>query len=350
MKNFFIRQIVAGLLCLLCWQIGPDSTLRAATDDVYAPPSAAELRQAVLDWLEQRNLMESPVVDATAPEWEFAQEPSANALFDSLMRTFYIADDDVRILVDQCREMSYSPQLLEMQVPSQDDVEPLLTHNVRYFMARYLTLLSAYDAAARLFDQIDITFVVDPAGCLFHRAVCEHHLLNREPGLESLEKLLNQTEDVPLRYRKLGELMREDLQAVEEKSLGEVARQMRDVERRLNLGHAGRNVQEVEERIIATLDELIKKLEEQQQQSSSPSSGSARPNPSNPADESYLGGVRGEGKTDKKDIGHKDNWGDLPAQDRQAVKNLLDRQFPAHYRQAVEEYLKKLAERPAPQR
>ena len=49
-------------------------------------------------------------------------------------------------------------------------------------------------------------------------------------------------------------------------------------------------------------------------------------------------------------MGHKDNWGNLPPKAQAAAKNMLDRQFPPHYRQAVEEYLKKLADREAPKR
>jgi hypothetical protein len=239
---------------------------------------------------------------------------------------------------------------LSLPAPERDRDEPLLAHNVRYFLARHLTLLTAYGEALSIFQQIDPHYVVDPAGCLFHRAVCEHHLLMKEPGLKTLRILLNQTEAVPTRYRKLGELMQRDLEEVHAKTLGEVARQMKDVERRLNLEQTDEGTQKVEEKILATLDELIKKLEDQQKNSSSSSAGSQSPSqaPTNPANESYIGGVKGEGLTDKRDAGHKDHWGDLPPKAREAAKNMLDQQFPAHYRQAVEEYLKKLADRPAP--
>lgn len=324
-----------------------------SSTDVYAAPSAADLKVAVFAWIQQQNLVDSPVMDAIAPSWQFEDKPSPEVLFDTLMRTFYLADDQTRALVDSCRNWKYSPALLQVQLPSsaRDREEPLLTHNVRYFLARHLTLLTAYNDALAIFDSINPKYVVDPAGCLFHRAVCEHHLLMKEQGLKTLQLLQNQTQDVPTRYRKLAELMEPDLQEVQEKTLGEVARQMKDVERRLSLQQTDAGVQEVEEKIIATLDELIKKMEDQQKQSSSSAGGGgAGGAPSNPAGDSYLGGIKGPGQTDKKEIGHKDHWGDLPPKAREAAKNMLDQQFPAHYRQAVEEYLKKLAERPAPAR
>jgi len=352
------RVGVAGLLLSAALVCGNSSRAQAASaqqtvpsTEVFAPPSAMDLKAAVFAWIQQSNLVETPIVDAIAPSWQFEEKPSPEQLFDVLMRTFYLADNDTRHLIDSCRNWTYSASLLHIELPSKDRDrnEPLLTNNVRYFLARHLTLLTAYNDALSIFDTIDPKYVVDPAGCLFHRAVCEQHLLMKSQGLKTLHLLLNQTQDVPTRYRKLAELMETDLQGVEEKTLGEVARQMKDVQRRLSLQQTDEGVQQVEEKIIATLDELIKKMEDQQKQNSSSSSGANSGGaPMNPAGDSYLGGVKGPGETDKKEIGHKDHWGDLPPKAREAAKNMLDQQFPAHYRQAVEEYLKKLAERPAP--
>ena len=148
----------------------------------------------------------------------------------------------------------------------------------------------------------------------------------------------------------LAELMKVDLEKLEEKSLDEVSRQMEDVRRRLALGHAGQRVQRVEEKIIASLDELIKKAE-QQQGGGGGGGGKQTPQSGKPqgADQSYLGeGKEGEGEVDPKNAGHKDGWGNLPEKAQAAAKNMLDQKYPAHYRQAIEQYLKKIAEREAP--
>ncbi|WP_437204531.1 hypothetical protein [Planctomicrobium sp. SH664] len=347
LQRSIFRIILAALF------VCPVSTRAASVaDQVFAPPAPQELRSEIDRWLEQRRLNHSPIPDAIAPLWTFEEPPRADELFDALLRTYYIADEDVRNLVEACRSWSFSPDLLHVQLndAARAHHEPLLINNARYFLARHLTLLNAYSEANEIFQEIELRYVVDPAGCLFHRAVCEHHLLLKKEGLGSLTLLLNQTEKVPLRYRQLGELMQRDLNELKEKTLGEVARQMKDAENRLNLNQADEGLLDVEARIIATLDELIKKMEDQQQQqnSSGGGAGAAGDAPSNPANQSYLGGVRGKGETEKKELGHKDRWGDLPPKEREAAKNMLDQQFPAHYRQAVEEYLKKLAERPAP--
>lgn len=351
LHRFTPRMKQLALLLTITWGVSTSAAASTTAEGVFAPPTPAELKQAVGEWMVAHGHAETPLRDAVAPSWEFADTPTAEQLFDALLQTFYLADEDVRSLVDACRDLRYRPGLLQLKAPSTERTaaEPLLGHNVRYFLARHLSLLTAYNEAVDLFQQIDPQYLVDPAGYFFHRAVCEHHLLYRDSGLETLDALLNRTEEIPFRYRKLGELMQQDLQSVKEKSLGEVARQMRDVERQLQLQRTDENVQDVENRIIATLDELIKQLEDQQQQSQSASAGgSGSSAPQQGASDTYLGGIKGEGLTDKKDIGNKDNWGDLPPKAREAAKNMLDRQFPAHYRQAVEEYLKKLADRPAP--
>lgn len=349
MSHQSIKPLASAVSALVMLAILLTNIASASSDDVYAAPTLTELKLSVAAWLEREGLGQSPAVDAIGPFWEFESEPTAEQLFNALLQSFSLVDDDVRALVDQCREFEYRPDLVDLDLPSTKRTAevPLLGHNVRYFVARHLSLLTAYNEAVQLFHEIDPNYIVDPAGYFFYRSVCEHHLLMRDDGLQTLETLLNRTENVPLRYRKLGELMLTDLQDVPEKSLAEVARQMKDVERQLKLNRTDEDVQEVERKIVETLDELIQQLEQQQQQMQAAASGSGSSAPQNAAQDTYLGGIRGEGLTDKKDIGNKDNWGDLPPKAREAAKNLLDRQFPAHYRQAVEEYLKKLADRPA---
>ena len=85
------------------------------------------------------------------------------------------------------------------------------------------------------FEQIDPKATVDPASCLFYRAVCEHELLRKDAGLATIEKLLKNTENVPVAYSTVATLMQHDLEALNEKTLDSIARQMRDSERRRDL-------------------------------------------------------------------------------------------------------------------
>jgi hypothetical protein len=53
---------------------------------------------------------------------------------------------------------------------------------------------------------------------------------------------------------------------------------------------------------------------------------------------------KGPGKVDKKPIGDQQGWGNLPAKERQEAMQQIGRRFPSHYREAVEQYFKRLAQ------
>ena len=57
--------------------------------------------------------------------------------------------------------------------------------------------------------------------------------------------------------------MQHDLQGLKKDSLSEISRKMKDVERRLGLGRGGQRVQKEEDEIVASLDAIIEKLEQQ---------------------------------------------------------------------------------------
>jgi len=321
----------------------------AQAEQVYAPPSFDDVKAEALNWVAARNADEE-LRAAVDEVWSIDPAlATVDRRFDAVMQTFYLGDPAVRELVDACVAGDVARLASGFDIWESAGESPFFTNNVRYFYARYLTVLTMYDEAADLFAEIEPAAVVDPAACLFYRAVCEHSLLQKEAGLATIETLLTNTEGVPVRYATVAELMKHDLQSLREKSLGEVARQMRDVERRLALGRAGTDVQRVEERIITTLDEIIEKLEQQQGGGGGGGSGQPQGNQSsNPADDSYVGGATAPGEVDRRDLGRKSGWGDLPDKAQAAAKNMINRQFPFHYRQAVEEYLKRIAQRPAP--
>ena len=58
-----------------------------------------------------------------------------------------------------------------------------------------------------------------------------------------------------------------------------------------------------------------------------------------------LGAAPGE--VDKKKLNKQGSWGNLQDKPLDEAKNLLNRDFPSNYREAVEQYFKKLATKPA---
>jgi hypothetical protein len=164
-------------------------------------------------------------------------------------------------------------------------------------------------------------------------------------GLQTIEQLLKNTEGVPVRYSTVAALMQYDLEALREQSLDEVARKMTDVERRLGLGRTGEKVQKKEEEIVIALDELIKKVEEQN--GGGGGAGGQANRSTAPANDSVIKGSTAPGTVDPKKAKNTGEWGDLPFKARAKAKDQIAREFPAHYRDAIDEYTKKAANRAA---
>ena len=89
------------------------------------------------------------------------------------------------------------------------------------------------------------------------------------------------------------------------------------------------------------IEELEKQQQQQQQQSSGQSGGQQ---PSQPMQDSQAAQMRGAGEVDPKSLGKKDGWGNLPPKERQEVMQQIGRELPAHFRETIEEYFKRLAQ------
>jgi hypothetical protein len=190
--------------------------------------------------------------------------------------------------------------------------------------------------------------VVDPATCLFYQAVCQQQLLKKTEALETLDRLLHKTEGVAESYARVGALMQDELQALDDHSLDVVSRKMQDSERRLDLGRGGQRVQKVQEEIVESLSELIKKMEQQANAQAQAGQGDNNSNRSTgPADDSSIKGATAPGNVDKKNLTKQGAWGNLQDKQINSAKAAIGRDFPSNYRDAVEQYFKKLANRPA---
>jgi hypothetical protein len=220
-------------------------------------------------------------------------------------------------------------------------VPPLLGNNLRLIYARWLIDQGLYDEASEQLDGLDVGNVVAPALLLFCRSVACHALLNKDCSLKSLDELLQGAELSPKRYVAVARLMQEDLKNLQEEGLDHIARRMSDIRRRLDLGRAGAKVRQVEDGVIASLDKLIKNIEQQQQQQFLSSAESARSTA--PAQDSFLKGGKTPGDVTKKPIGSGSGWGDLPPKEREEALQQIGRDFPPYYHDVVEQYFRRLA-------
>ncbi len=321
----------------------------SAADAVFAPPTAADARTQALQWVAERGVTDKAVLERIAQEWTLGETLlTTEDIFQRVIRTLISADADAKKIVDACQEATPIATWPREIVPQTDAMTNFARQHLRLSVGRFLAQRQLYEEALEVLVAVDPKQIVDPASYFFQRAICEHQLLKKADAMRSLGNLLDNTQNVPERYKAVALLMRHDLEQLKEASLGEVAKKMLDVERRLTLGRGGEKTQKVEEEIVEALDEIIKKVEQQQQNSGGGGGQGGNQNQSGgAANDSSIKGATAPGEVDKKDIGNKAGWGTLPPKKATEAKNVINRNFPSHYREAIEQYFKKLANRPA---
>ena len=228
-----------------------------------------------------------------------------------------------------------------------DSYPPVVRDNLRLWVARKLIHASLYDEAVTQLDEekIDEDAVLDKMSLYFYRAASAYRKMDQAGTAKWVEKLneCEKNEGLTLseRYKVIARLMVEDLSGLDKESLDYIARQMEDITRRLDLGRSGKKVQDKEDEVIKALEKMIKNIEDQQQKD-----GGSNPKPENPREKEGgdLPKLNTEGEIDPKPMETNGNgWGNLPEKDRIKVLNDLERRFPGHYREVIEEYFRCIA-------
>ena len=318
----------------------PAADAEFAREPSWSPPTEADVRRRVLEWLASSNAA-ADVVNLQRDAWPepAATTAAADDLLDRVMVTFTAVDPRCAALRG---DLDADRSWLDAEGGDfQRDA-------VKLWLGRELVRDDRFDDALALLVGLDPAAAVDPAALLFHRAACQHWLLDADAAIDSLDKLLERAGGIPVRYERLARLMRADITALEDESLDHIARRMRDVTRRLDQGRAGPRTREVQDGVIDSLDKLIAAIEKQQQQQcqqqgASGAGGAGRGGEGKPMEDSQLADGKGAGEVARRDLGDKDGWGNLPPHQRDEALQQIGREFPAHYREAIEQYFKRLA-------
>lgn len=309
------------------WQIPTTAMVRTQLDEFLAGQKLDEAQQLKVDAL-----------------WGDPNEPlESSQLLDRLAATLSIVEPRAAEVIAFCE--STEPPLVVPQFALLDDesVAPLVRDNLRLLYGRWLSQQHLVDESLEYLGALEAEKVVDPVSLLFYQAVGQHRLLAKDECLATVTKLLENEEALPRRYRTLAKLMEADIRPLKTDSLDEIARMMDDVRRRLELARAGKTVRMQEEQVVAKLEKLIEELEKQQQQQQQPGNGGGS-QPSAPMQDSQAAKMHGAGEVDPKSLGKKDEWGNLPPKERQEVMQQIGRDLPAHFRETIEEYFKRLAQ------
>lgn len=310
------------------WQLAnPDAVYRQLESYVQSLPLAPDRASKVRDlWWQTDGATKEPA-----------------ALLDRLANCLGEVDERVAQLVAFCNESQRPTVLPDFSWLANSETAPLVRFNMRLYYARWLAENGYDDEAIAWTDGLRPTDVVAPDMLLFYRAVSNHRVVNADRADATVAELLQRSDELPARYQKLAELMQQDLAGLEDDSLDHIARRMADVRRRLELGRAGKTVQVVEDGVVASLDKMIKDLEDQAQQQQSRSGSSGGSPSGTPMEDSRLAELKGPGNVDQRDIGDGADWGDMPDKQREQALQDVGREFPSHYREVIEEYFRRLA-------
>ncbi len=309
------------------WQL-PDAATAKAQLDTYLRDR--RLDEATRQQIDSVWAGTDPAADSEAP------------LLDRLATTLALADGEARTLVDFCRTATEPTVLPDFPVLRNEQQPTWVRANLRLVLGRWLAQHQLYDEALEQLRDLTPADVVDPAALLFYQSVSYHRMPDKRQCLPLVARLLERESQVPQRYVALARLIRADLEPLETDSLDEVSRLMDEVRRRLELQRAGTRVRQQEDEVLAKLDKLIKKIEQQQQQQQA-AAAAGRLQPASPAQDSMPMGGRGPGDIDPKQLGSKSGWGNLPPAARQEVLQQIGKDLPAHYREILEEYFRRLA-------
>jgi hypothetical protein len=337
---------VGLLLAVGASRAAADETTPA--DDWSRPASwsvrdVAEIRERVMQHLEKASADEASRRRAAELWPEGETDVAAERMLDRLAESLALVDPRVGELVtwrDEPIELIRPPQA-EWLLAEDADVDPLVQNNLRLFVGRALAQRRLFDASLQYLDGLAPEDVVDPASLLFFQAVGHHRLVELDKSGDAVGTLVEREEEIPLRYRTIARLMEIDIEGVEVDSLDHIARRMDDVYRRLDLAQADKTVQMVEEGVVQSLQKMIEELERQQQQQQSGAGGGPQPNA--PMQETQFATQNSARQVEDKDIGDRSGWGDLPDKDREEAMQQIGREFPAHYRDVIEQYFKTLA-------
>src|SRR5512138_1981298 len=111
----------------------------AVPTTVFAPMSATQAEALTRKWLEEAAVADAQLEEAVSRLWEFdSDHPGLDERFDAVLQTFYMADPQVRELVDAC--LAEVPAIVPRQFAALESEShgEFYLHNLRYFYARFL--------------------------------------------------------------------------------------------------------------------------------------------------------------------------------------------------------------------
>lgn len=339
-----MKRLLLGI-AFVNFAVSADADDLARTTWQY--PSHEVVQQLIDDWLAEANV-DQAIAGQIRQQWQEPVDPDQRlSVFASSLE---LLGGELSDLVRRTRTARFDKALPDVACLDDSSQPDFLRNHAKLVYARWLVQNQLYNETLEQLASITTEDVIDPASLLFFQSIANHRLLKKDECLPIVARLLEQEEALPRRFAILANMIRDDIKPLEADSLDEISRLMDNIQVRLGHGRAGKRVRTEEHDVIAKLDKMIKKLEEEAKKQSSSAAGNAsgKPgenlNPNKPMEDSIPGGGKGPGNVDAKDIGDAQGWGNLPPKERQQALQQVGKDFPSHYRDVIEAYFRKLAQ------
>jgi len=310
----------------------------------WSIPATADVKARLDDYLAAKTLDEAAKLKIAALWPDEAQPADSGELLDRLTASLAVVEPKAAEVVTAVRAGAVPLSQPKLVGLTDESLPPLVRDNLRLLVGRWLAQHDLVDESLEVMKDVGTDHVADPATLLFYQAMGQHRLLKKDECLTAVTKLLQREDELPRRFVTLARLMEADIKPLKTDSLDEIARMMDDIRRRLALARAGKVVRDEEDAVVAKLEKMIEELEKQRQQRQQQAGNQGGRQPSNPLQDSQAPQMRGAGEVDPKSLGKKDGWGNLPPKQRQEVMQQIGRELPAHFRETIEEYFKRLAQ------
>lgn len=330
----------------------------------WKAPGASEIRGELEKWCDSLGLS-GDLREQVLENWPKSDDSfflPPEMMSAKTVQSMKIASKTVAEFLDSCDSLEWNevpfgqklrvPSLPGELVDSGSVLAPKLFGTLRMYLIQRLIRAHYYDEALELLKEMELSNTIDPVAVLYCRGIASNALSKKEEGLRAMQELRecfsdsSKTSegffsDYSRRFGEIAKLLENELKSLgeEENQPSNIARKMGDVGRRLGLGQTDEKVQEVEKKILDSLEELIEKIEEQQKQCQKNCAGGQ----GKPGNESRIMRQKGPGDIAEKKIGEESGWGDLPPKEREAAMMQIEKDFPSHYREIIEQYFRQLA-------
>lgn len=222
-------------------------------------PSLEKARSQALNWLKGTGKTDPATMKAFEALWSQSGRP----VLDLVAETFALGNPEASKLLAEARNPLVPAPITVPDLLKNEKQPAFFRANLGLAYAKALSNRRVYEESLEVLRLVKPDQVVDPAAYFFHRAVAEHALLLKADANRSIVGVLEDVADAPERYKVVSVLMSADMKNWKDKDLGEIARKMDNIERRLDLSRGGPKTQKIQKEVVARLDELIKKLENQ---------------------------------------------------------------------------------------